>query len=137
MIPRALKECINFNVLSNLDNKIYYLDIDRMKQVLINLIDNSFKFVNKNGNVSVIFNQGEEDLKIIVEDNGCGISKSDLPKVKEKIYKGANSKSQNGIGLSICEEIVNLHNGYLDIVSEEGKMTRVTISIPNTREIDI
>ncbi|NFG25354.1 HAMP domain-containing histidine kinase [Clostridium botulinum] len=137
MIPRALKECINFNVLSNLDNKIYYLDMDRMKQVLINLIDNSFKFVNKNGNVNVIFNEGEDDLKIVVEDNGCGISKSDLPKVKEKFYKGANSKSQNGIGLSICEEIVNLHNGYLDIVSEEGKMTRITILIPNIRETDV
>lgn len=135
MIPRSIKERINFNVISNLENKEYCLDIDRMKQVLINLIDNSFKFVNKNGNVNVIFSEKGKNLKIVVEDNGCGISKDDLPKVKEKFYKGANSKSQNGIGLSICEEIVSLHNGDLNIVSEEGKMTRITILIPGEKEI--
>ena len=65
-----------------------------------------------------------------VEDNGCGISKEELPRVKEKFYKGKNSKSQNGIGLSICDEIIKLHNGIFDIESELGKGTKITVKIP-------
>ncbi|GAA0078815.1 ATP-binding protein [Clostridium sp. CTA-5] len=136
MHPRAVKEEIKFEVFSKLDGKMYYLDIDRLKQVLINLIDNSFKFVNKNGEVKVTF-KDKNGLIIIVEDNGCGISKEDLPHVKEKFYKGSNSKSKSGIGLSICDEIITLHGGNLEIESKEGEKTKVIISIPNKKEIEL
>ena len=66
----------------------------------------------------------------IVKDNGSGISIKDLPRVKDKFYKGKNSKSRNGIGLSICDEIVNLHNGSLEIESKENEGTEVVIKIP-------
>ena len=132
MKPRAIREGIEFNVLSHIENSMYYVDINRLKQVLINLIDNSFKFTDKNGKISVNF-EGKNNLMITVEDNGCGISKEDLPKVKEKFFKGKNSKSQNGIGLSICDEIVSLHNGNLEIYSEENKGTKVIIIIPKEK----
>lgn len=133
MQPRASREGINFNVLSKIDNEVCYLDSDRLKQVLINLIDNSFKFVNKNANVEVIFEMTER-LIIVVKDNGCGISADDLPKVKEKFFKGKNARSQNGIGLSICDEIVTLHGGTLEIFSKEGEGTKVVIEIPIEKE---
>ncbi|MBW6408948.1 sensor histidine kinase [Clostridium weizhouense] len=136
MHPRAVKEKIKFEVFSKLDDKMYYLDIDRLKQVLINLIDNSFKFIDKNGEVKISF-KDENGLIIIVEDNGCGISKEDLPHVKEKFYKGSNSKSKNGIGLSICDEIITLHGGNLEIESKEGEETKVIISIPNKKETEL
>ena len=56
-----------------------------------------------------------------VKDNGSGINSRDLPRVKDKFYKGKNSKSRNGIGLSICDEIVTLHRGVLEIKSKEIK----------------
>ncbi|HCL51384.1 MAG TPA: two-component sensor histidine kinase, partial [Clostridiaceae bacterium] len=56
-----------------------------------------------------------------------GISKEDLPRVKEKFFKGKSSKSQNGLGLSISDEIVKLHNGTMDIYSEIDKGTEVVI----------
>lgn len=133
MKPRSIREGIEFNVISSIDDKMYYLDSDRLKQVLINLIDNSFKFVDKYGRVSVIF-EIDHELKITVEDNGCGINKDELLKVKEKFYKGKNAKSKNGIGLSICDEIINLHGGTLNIFSEEGKATKVVIKIPDRKE---
>ena len=133
MQPRAIREGINFNVLSNIDNEVCYLDSDRLKQVLINLIDNSFKFVNENAKVEVTF-EIRKRLIIVVKDNGCGISADDLPRVKEKFFKGKNAKSQNGIGLSICDEIVTLHDGTLEIFSKEGEGTKAIIEIPIEKE---
>lgn len=133
MQPRAIREGINFKVLSNIDDESCYLDSDRLKQVLINLIDNSFKFVNKTGIVEVTF-EIREKLIIEVKDNGCGISEDDLPRVKEKFFKGKNTKSQSGIGLSICDEIVILHGGILNIFSKEGKGTKAIIELPIKKE---
>ena len=101
-----------------------------MKQVLINLVDNAFKFTGVDGVIDINFIYENKMIKVIVSDNGCGISKKDLPRVKEKFYKGKNAKSQNGIGLSICDEIVNLHNGSMKIESEEGEGTKIIICIP-------
>lgn len=73
-------------------------------------------------------------MKIVVQDDGSGITKEDLPRVKEKFYKGKNAKSKNGIGLSICDEIVKLHNGEIFIESEEGNGTLVTVILPVIKE---
>ncbi|MEG2539170.1 MAG: HAMP domain-containing sensor histidine kinase, partial [Clostridium sp.] len=64
----------------------------------------------------------------------CGISKEDLPKVKEKFFKGKTSKSQNGIGLSICDEIITLMNGKFIIESELDVGTTIRIIIPIMQE---
>ena len=53
-----------------------------------------------------------------------------MPRVKDKFYKGKNSKSKNGIGLSISDEIIKLHNGTLDIKSKLTEGTIITIEIP-------
>jgi signal transduction histidine kinase len=65
-----------------------------------------------------------------IEDNGCGISEADLPHIKEKFYKGKSSNSQNGLGLSIADEIIRLMKGELEIHSELHKGTKVTITLP-------
>ena len=79
----------------------------------------NYKVKNENNN-----------LIMIVKDSGIGIPESDLPHVTEKFFKGKSSKSSNGIGLSICKEIVELHSGKLDIKSEFGKGTEVRITLP-------
>ena len=134
MSARARRENKRLNINLDSENKKIYVDIDRIKQVLINLLDNAFKFTEAEGTISISFCSVEGSLKIIVQDNGCGISKEDLPRVKEKFYKGKNAKSKNGIGLSICDEIVKLHNGEIFIESEEGKGTLVTITLPVIKE---
>ena len=53
-----------------------------------------------------------------------------MPHIKDKFYKGKNSKAGSGIGLSVCDEIIMMHNGKLSIDSEEGKGTKVTILLP-------
>lgn len=129
MITRAKKENINFTAVCE---EIPEIDLDRnkLKQVLLNLLGNAFKFTQPGGNVALraFHDQGQVVFK--VEDNGCGISSEELPFVKEKFYKGKNSKSQTGLGLSICDEIVRLHNGELTIESRQGEGTVVTVKIP-------
>lgn len=134
MSARARRENKRLNINLDSENKKIYVDIDRIKQVLINLLDNAFKFTEAEGTISIGFSSVEGSLKIIVQDDGCGISEEDLPRVKEKFYKGKNAKSKNGIGLSICDEIVKLHDGEIFIESEEGKGTLVTVILPVIKE---
>lgn len=134
MSARARRENKRLNINLDSENKKIYVDIDRIKQVLINLLDNAFKFTEAEGTISISFTSVEGSLKIVVQDDGSGITKEDLPRVKEKFYKGKNAKSKNGIGLSICDEIVKLHNGEIFIESEEGKGTSVTVILPVIKE---
>lgn len=134
MSARARRENKSLNINLDSENKKIYVDIDRIKQVLINLLDNAFKFTEAEGTISISFTAVEGSLKIVVQDDGSGISEDDLPRVKEKFYKGKNAKSKNGIGLSICDEIVKLHNGEIFIESEEGNGTLVTVILPVIKE---
>lgn len=134
MSARARRENKRLNINLDSENKKIYVDIDRIKQVLINLLDNAFKFTEAEGTISISFTAVEGSLKIVVQDDGSGITKEDLPRVKEKFYKGKNAKSKNGIGLSICDEIVKLHNGEIFIESEEGKGTLVIVILPVIKE---
>ena len=135
MSQKANEEDKKFIINSNLIYNYAYIDVNKMKQVIINILDNAFKFTNIGGTIKLDFYNDEDLLKIVVEDNGCGISKEDLPRVKEKFYKGKNAKSKNGIGLSICDELIKLHNGSFFIESEEDIGTRVIVSIPNERSL--
>lgn len=73
-------------------------------------------------------------MVIEVEDNGIGIPEEDLPNIIEKFYKGKNSKSNSGIGLSICQEIVDLHQGKLTVESNENIGTLVRVLLPMKEE---
>lgn len=136
MGPRATREglTLDVNILNDLGK--VYIDRDRFKQVLINILDNSFKFTERLGKIKLTVNRADNKVIFIIEDNGCGISEEDLPKVKEKFFKGKNSKSQNGIGLSICDEIIRLHQGTFNIRSEVNVGTIVEIIIPVISEVE-
>lgn len=111
-------------------------DENRIKQVLINIIDNAIKFTNPSDTVSVTISQDSVNTYLTVEDTGAGIAKEDLGKVKERFYKGKHSKASNGIGLSIANEIAILHGGSLEIESELGKGTKMVTIIPREVRVD-
>lgn len=128
--PRAEKEGIDFEVQAANIPETLRVDENRLKQVFINIIENSLKFTPRGGRI--IFRAGMSGSNAIftVTDTGCGILPDELPKIKEKFYKGSSNKEGNGIGLSICDEIITLMGGSLDISSEAGKGTEVTVSVP-------
>ncbi|OFI06761.1 alkaline phosphatase synthesis sensor protein PhoR [Clostridium acetireducens DSM 10703] len=130
MKPRANRENIKFTMDIEKNIPPILLDKNRISQVILNILDNAFKFTPKEGYIIFSVYKDENYLVIKIKDSGTGISKEDLPHVTEKFFKGKNSMSKNGIGLSVCKEIVELHEGILEINSELNKGTIVYVKIP-------
>ena len=105
-------------------------DKNRLRQVFINIIDNALKYTEPGGSIEVVAEKNDSTVKISVSDTGAGIAAEDLPKVKQKFYKANKTKHGSGIGLAVADEIIALHGGTLDIESEQGKGTVVTILLP-------
>ncbi len=105
-------------------------DPDRIKQVFVNIIDNAIKYTPAGGRISIVCMIYSDSVKIRVADTGCGISPEDLPHVKEKFYKANLSAKGSGIGLAVCDEIISLHKGSLEITSALGEGTEVNITLP-------
>ena len=105
-------------------------DKNRLRQVFINIIDNALKYTPSGGVVSINLKEENGMLHIVISDNGCGIPAIHLPRIKDKFYKANQTQRGSGIGLAVADEIMKLHSGALDIQSEEGVGTTVTISIP-------
>ena len=114
-------------------NIYVYGDKSRLKQVFINIIDNALKYTNEGGAINISVIKKDNVVNIEVVDNGCGIEKSQIPKVTQKFFK-ANTKSGFGIGLSIVNDIVIAHNGTFKILSEKNFGTTVTVSLPLCNE---
>lgn len=137
MMPRAQRANLFFNVDFKGENDKVYIDRDRIKQVLINVLDNAFRFTKPKGYVILISQIKDDVLTIEIKDNGCGINNQELPKVKEKFYKGKTNKSNTGLGLSISDEIIKMHNGQINIESDLGQGTKVIIKIPISKKVII
>ena len=103
-----------------------------LELLLNNLLDNCFKY--SSSKVSVLINEEKEYINILVKDNGIGISKFDLEKIKERFYRGKGSQNVKGtgLGLSIVDEIIANHKGKLKIESEEKEGTSVSFTLKKT-----
>ena len=128
-IPRAEK--LGIQIVQKFDFKGISIegDSNRLRQVIINLLDNAIKFTPEGKNIEVDIVEEAEWIRIEIADQGVGISEEDLPLIKNKFYKGQSKKSGSGIGLAICTEIVEQHGGQLDLNSQLGKGTTATISL--------
>ncbi len=114
-----------------------YADRDKIRQVLINILDNAFKYTSEGGKIELSLEKYKKHAKITVTDSGCGIDEKDLLHVKEKFYKANNTVRGTGIGLAVADEIVRMHDGELNIKSETGKGTSVEVYLPlYTKESD-
>lgn len=130
MEPRATRENKVFKVDVLDEDLIVYADRNRLKQVFINLLDNAFNFTNVGDAIYLKYKNDGSKITLIVEDTGLGIPDDELPHVFEKFYKGKSSRSKNGIGLSVCKDIIEKMNGDISIESKVGQGTRVIINIP-------
>ncbi|RCX17546.1 two-component system phosphate regulon sensor histidine kinase PhoR [Anaerobacterium chartisolvens] len=107
---------------------------DRIKQMLINLIDNAIKYNVESGTVTVKCFKAEGKVVISVKDTGIGIAQEHLSRIFERFYRVDKGRSRNmggtGLGLSIVKHIVNLYSGDIRVNSEPGKGTEFVIQIP-------
>jgi len=130
LTPRAERENISFTFSYSKNLPDLISDANRLKQLFINILDNALNFTEAGGAIHFHASFSKDIYTFTVTDNGCGIPENELPLVKEKFYKGSGAGSKNGIGLSICEEIVTLMGGSLTITSKVGAGTTVTVTLP-------
>ena len=105
-------------------------DVARMRQVFLNILDNAAKHGGEGKKITASINREKENVVIRIRDFGPGIPEDELPHVKMKFYKGSSKARGNGIGLSVCEEIVTMHGGELILENAEGGGMLVTITLP-------
>ncbi len=127
---RASREDLTVDYIENIHLPAINGDPARLKQVFINVMDNAIKYSNPGGAIHVEARLIGSIIKIIISDNGIGISPEALPHVKERFFRANATRPGSGIGLALADEIVRRHGGTLDIRSEEGIGTTVTIRLP-------
>ncbi len=103
-------------------------DYERLKQVMINLLKNSYESINNQGKIEISSNIYKNHIDIIVEDNGTGMSEETLERIKEMFY--TTKPTGSGLGVALSNEIVKAHNGELIYSSELNKGTKATIRLP-------
>ncbi len=110
------------------------IDVDRISQVLSNIITNSIKYSPDNSNILISTDKTDKHIKIIIEDNGIGIPKDDLGRIFERFYRVDKARSRamggTGLGLAISKEIMELHGGMITAESIYEKGTTMTLWIP-------
>jgi signal transduction histidine kinase len=113
-------------------------DASRLREVINNLIDNSLKFTPAGGRVTVSleFDTAAALARLRVCDTGRGIAADDLPYIFERFYRGDRSRGResptrgNGLGLSICQAIVQSHGGRIDVQSKRDEGAMFIVSLP-------
>jgi signal transduction histidine kinase/ligand-binding sensor domain-containing protein/DNA-binding response OmpR family regulator len=135
----AEKKDIRFKVKIQREKIEAYFDKDKMEKIITNLLSNAFKFTLEGGEITISLTISDDNTaKIIVHDNGVGISNRDLPKIFDRFFQAYNTQTKEhegtGIGLALTKELVELHKGKISIYSQEGDWTEVTIELPLGKE---
>ena len=123
----------NIRLVCKADAKRVMLEADLVKSLLYNLVDNASKAMDNGGIIAVHGIAIPGGCQFQVVDNGRGMEPEELTKITEAFYRvdKARSRSQGGagLGLALCKQIVELHNGSIQFASTPGKGTRVTVTL--------
>ncbi|MBK9389962.1 MAG: PAS domain-containing protein [Bacteroidetes bacterium] len=119
---------------SRLDHLSVFADADMLKIILRNLVSNAIKFTNRNGEIQIIADKDAENVTITVSDNGIGIEPQDLIKLFDisqlATTKGTAKEKGTGLGLLLCKEFVEKHNGKIRAESLPGKGSKFIFTLP-------
>jgi signal transduction histidine kinase len=120
-------------VETSLPDKLYaWMDSNRMRQVLANLLDNAIKFTPAGGRVDVEASPGEAGVVILVRDTGIGIPAEDLPRIFDRLFRGEKSRSHRGLGLGLgmVQAVVRAHHGRIEVESRPALGTTFRVFLP-------
>lgn len=111
-----------------------FMDPDRMQQVLFNIVNNASWHAYEGTEIVLTARETEENTIVSITDEGTGIPEVELPYIFDRLYRVEKSRSResggSGLGLAIAKEIVDAHDGTIDVQSELEKGTTVTVKIP-------
>lgn len=135
LYPFAQQYALDFEVICPNDLPLVIIDIDQIKQVLINLVDNAIKYtgLKGKGNIKIEVVEGNRDIHISVIDTGVGIPPEDIDKIFQRFYRVDRGYTQEiggtGIGLAIAKEIVESFGGKMTVESEVDKGSKFTFTV--------
>lgn len=120
-------------ISTNDDAAMVLGDKSHITELVLIVLDNAVKFSPRDASISVQISQKSDESIVTIADAGIGISKKDLPHIFERLYRGDASRSQTsgfGLGLSIAQEIIQVHGGYITVVSNKRKGSTFTLHFP-------
>ncbi|MBI1327699.1 MAG: PAS domain-containing protein [Alphaproteobacteria bacterium] len=116
------------------DLPAFMADERRLKQTIVNLIQNAINYTPEHGNITLGAHKESETLIISVQDTGKGIPEEDLSRIFSPFQKGSNASDKArggaGLGLTLVKNIIELHNGSVSVESTLGTGTKVTLVLP-------
>lgn len=132
---RTLAENSKIHIYANFPKElIYRADIREMEIVINNLISNAIKYNKEKGSIYIELQDLEQEIRLIIEDTGIGMTEEDAAKVFRDFIRIKNVKTRNisgsGLGLSICKKIVNLYGGHIQLQTEVDKGSKFIIQLP-------
>ena len=119
---------IKFKYVNDYDELYLWGDYNRLKQVFVNVIKNSVEAIQDNGIIEMIVSVNKNGVEIIIQDNGIGMSESELEHVYEMFY--TSKKNGTGLGVSLSYEIILKHNGSMKYQSVKNEGTKCIIELP-------
>ncbi|MCM8711084.1 HAMP domain-containing histidine kinase [Clostridium sp. SYSU_GA19001] len=137
--PELLKANIKIKLENNLEHsKFVMLDRDRMRRVIMNIIDNSCKYMDKEqGEIVIKLRETSTSIIAEIRDNGKGIKESEVNKIFDRFYRADSARSGakgSGLGLAIAKQIVEGHKGKIWAVSHENEGISIIISLTKITE---
>jgi len=134
MNPKAdLKKITIRNTISDTFSPIR-ADRDKLTQIFVNVLDNAIKYTPEGGEVVVAAEQSESYAVVTITDTGIGVSREDVARLGERFYRVDKSRSRDlggtGLGLSIVKHLMMAHGGRMEIQSQPGRGTKVSLFFP-------
>lgn len=136
MMTKAQETNVQIRVDVPNDMPLMEADRDKVKQVLLNLVSNALKYNRPNGSVIIAGNYTDTELSMGVQDTGVGIPEESISHLFEKFYRvreHENKATGTGLGLSICKQIIQGHNGRIEVKSKVGVGTSITVHLPRAQ----
>jgi len=125
----------HLNCIFNPDDSIRAtIDKDGIEQVILNILSNAIKYTKEGGRIDIDAFINDKKAQIVVMDNGIGIPESEISRVFERFFRVDKARSRSmggtGLGLAISKQIIEDHDGGIQMESREGKGTKVTVTLP-------
>ena len=136
----AAERQMDMRIIKSVDSLMVSADAIRLEAIVYNLLSNAFKYTSDGGKieVGVLYREGDSDFRIMVNDNGIGISEDKMEEIFEPFVRASDttvkSMASSGIGLSFCKEIVEMHGGEIWVESRKGEGSRFFVRLPLDKE---
>ncbi|MGG3469708.1 ATP-binding protein [Neobacillus pocheonensis] len=130
---KAQAKNIRLELYSKQQHVLVKGDVDRLKQVFINLIANAITYTPPEGEVKVVLLDHGKNVRVHVKDSGVGIKKEEIPRIFERFYRVDRARSRNsggtGLGLAIVKHLIEAHHGQISVRSELGEGSEFIIEL--------